>query len=170
MGVDGSMATRSWHGACSLSRAAILALLVVGSPAAGEWSVKSVPRTDGPGTRCVVESERQALPDGYQATTAYVTVDARSVAVTSASNLDPSGGDIGLVVDQEALVPMDRLSGRKMALFDSKHARLVELFKAGSRLRVQLRFWPEWPATGTHSAAFSLIGFTKAYGELAGCR
>ena len=32
-----------------------------------------------------------------------------------------------------------------------------------------LRFWPEWPATGTHSATFSLIGFTKAYGELSGC-
>ena len=151
-------------------RVAVLALLVLGGPAAAEWSVKSVPRTDGPGTRCVVESARERLPDGYQDTTAYVTVDARSVAVTSASNLDPGGGDVGLIVDQEALVPMDGLSGRKTALFDSKHAQLVELFKAGSRLRVQLRFWPEWPATGAHSATFSLVGFTKAYGELAGCR
>ena len=67
-------------------------------------------------------------------------------------------------------MPMDRLVGTKTALFDTKHGRLVELFKAGARLRVQLRFWPEWPATGTHSATFSLIGFTKAYGELAGCR
>jgi hypothetical protein len=132
--------------------------------------VKNVPRADGSGSRCVVESEREELADGYQKTTAYVTVDARSVAVTSASNLDPSGGDIGLVVDQQALVPMDGLAGGKTALFDSKHARLVDLFKAGNRLRVQLRFWPEWPATGTHSATFSLIGFTKAYGELAGCR
>jgi hypothetical protein len=164
------MAASSWHGACSLSRAVILALLVVGGPAAGEWSVTRVPRTDGPGLRCVVESEKQALADGYQTTTAYVTVDTRSVAVTSQSNLDGSGGDIGLVVDQQELVPVDRLSGRKTAVFDSKHARLVELFKAGSRLRAQLRFWPEWPATGTHSATFSLIGFTKAYGELAGCR
>jgi hypothetical protein len=142
----------------------------LGGPAAAEWSVKRVPRMDGPGTRCAIESTRETLPDGYQATTVYVTVDARSVAVTSASNLDPGGGDIGLVVDQEALVPMDKLSGRKTALFDSQHARLVELFKAGNHLRVQLRFWPEWPATGTHSATVSLIGFTKAYGELAGCR
>jgi hypothetical protein len=151
-------------------RVAVLALLVSGGPAAAEWSVKSVPRMDGPGTRCVVESVRETLPDGYQETTAYVTVDARSVAVTSASNLDPGGGDIGLVVDQEALVSMDKLSGRTTALFDSKHAQLVELFKAGSRLRVQLRFWPEWPTTGAHAATFSLVGFTKAYGELAGCR
>ena len=116
-----------------------------------------------------MESARQSLSDGYQDTTAYVTVDARSVTVTSASNLDGGFSDIGLIVDQEPLVPMDRLGGIKTAQFDAKYGRLVELFKAGVRLRVQLRFWPEWPATGTHSATFSLIGFTKAYGELAGC-
>jgi hypothetical protein len=156
---------------CRVTRAAVLALMLLGGPAAAdEWSVKTVPRTDGPGTRCVLESTRQSLPDGYQDTTAYVTVDSGSVAVMSGSNLDGSLSDIGLVVDQEPMVPMDRLVGMKTALFVTKHRRLMELFKAGNRLRVQLRFWPEWPATGTHSATFSLTGFTKAYGELAGCR
>ena len=163
------------HGSSRLARsrvlgAAILTLTLVGGPAgAEEWTVKTVPRTDGPGTRCVMESARQSLSDGYQDTTAYVTVDAKSVTVTSASNLDGSFSDVGMIIDQEPLVPMDRLAGIKTAQFDAKYGRLVELFKAGVRLRVQLRFWPEWPATGTHSATFSLIGFTKAYGELAGC-
>jgi hypothetical protein len=157
-------------GRCAVLAAA-LALLALGEPAAADdWSVKTVPRTDGVGTRCVLESARKSLPDGYQDTTAYVTVDDRSVAVTSASNLDPGNSDIGLIVDQEPFVPMDRLLGTKTASFDTKYARLVALFKAGGRVRAQLRFWPEWPATGTHSATFSLIGFTKAYGELAGCR
>lgn len=152
-------------------RVAVLALLALAEPvAAEEWSVKTVPRTDGPGTRCVLESARQSLSDGYQDTMAYVTVDGRSVAVTSASNLDPGFADIGLAVDQEPLVPMDRVAGMKTAVFETKYGRLIELFKAGARLRVQLRFWPEWPTTGTRSATFSLIGFTKAYGELAGCR
>ena len=156
---------------CRVVGAAILTLTLVGCPAAAdEWTVKTVPRTDGSGTRCVMESARQSLSDGYQDTTAYVTVDAKSVTVTSASNLDGSFSDVGMIVDQEPLVPMDRLAGIKTAQFDAKYGRLVELFKAGVRLRVQLRFWPEWPATGTHSATFSLIGFTKAYGELAGCR
>jgi hypothetical protein len=157
---------------CRVVWAAILALVALEGPAAAaeEWSVKTVPRTDGPGNRCVMESTRQSLPDGYQDTTAYVTVDGRSVAVTSGSNLDGSMSDIGLAVDEEPLVPMDRLDGKKTVRFDSRYGRLIELFKAGTRLRVQLRFWPEWPATGTHSATFSLIGFTKAYGELAGCR
>jgi hypothetical protein len=118
----------------------------------------------------VVESARETLSDGYQTTTAHIVVDGRSVAVTSASNLDPGSADIGLVVDQEPLVPMDRLAGVKTAVFESRYARLIELFKAGLRARAQLRFWPEWPATGSHSATFSLLGFTKAYGELAGCR
>ena len=157
---------------CRVVRVAVLALVLLHALAAtaDEWSVKTVPRTDGPGTRCVIESSRQSLPDGYQDTTAYVTVDSRSVVVTSGSNLDPGNSDIGLFVDQEPPVLMDRLLGTKAALFDAKYARLIELFKAGARVRVQLRFWPEWPATGTHAATFSLIGFTKAYGELAGCR
>ena len=157
-------------GARGFTPVTVLALLALAGPAAAAgWTVKTVPRIDGPGTRCVIESSREELPDGYQATTAYLTVDTRSVAVTSGSNLDAGSGDIGLVVDQQALVPLDKLAGTKTALFDSKHAQLVELFKAGARVRVQLRFWPEWPATGTHSATFSLSGFTKAYGELAGC-
>ena len=156
---------------CRVVRVAVLALLVLAGPvAADEWSVKTVPRPDGSGTRCVLESARQSLSDGYQDTMAWVTVDDRSVAVTSGSSLDPGFSDIGLVVDQEPLVPMDRLTGMKTATFETKYGRLVELFKKGARLRVQLRFWPEWPATGPHSVTFGLIGFTKAYGALAGCR
>jgi hypothetical protein len=154
--------------------AALVVLVLAGSaprPAtAAEWTVRSLPRTDGQsGVRCVLESSRQALSDGYQTTTAWITVDSRSVAVSSVSNLDGSFGDVGLVVDQQEMVPMDRLGGDKTALFDSHHARIVEQFKAGIRVRVQLRFWPTWPATGPHSVTFSLIGFTRAYGELSGC-
>jgi hypothetical protein len=118
----------------------------------------------------VLDSVRQELPDGYQTTTAQVTVDDRSITVTSRSNLDPGFGDIGLAVDQESPVAMDRLASPKTALFESRYAHLIERFKAGATLRVQLRFWPEWPATGPHAVTFSLIGFTKAYGELADCR
>jgi hypothetical protein len=151
--------------------AALVAMALTGGTAsAEEWLVKSVPRTDGPGTRCVMESVRRSLFDGYQDTTAYVTVDARSVTVTSASNLDPTFSDIGLFVDEEPFIPMDRLAGTKSAEFTAKYGRLIDLFKAGVRLRVQFRFWKEWPTTGTHSVTFSLIGFTKAYGELAACR
>ena len=147
-------------------------LLAVGRPGtagAVDWSVKTVPSTDTPGTRCVLESASQSLPDGYQTTTAHITVDKASVKVTSASNLDESFRDIALVVDQRESVPMDRLAGEKTALFDSQYSHVVEQFKEGLRVQVQLRFWPTWPATGLHSVTFSLIGFTRAYGELSAC-
>ena len=43
---------------------------------------------------------------------------------------------------------------------------LIDQFKAGLKARVQLRFWPTWPETGTHSVEVSLIGFTKAWEEM----
>jgi hypothetical protein len=110
------------------------------------------------------------MPDGYQQTTVYFSITPRSVALISAAPLDGGAGDIGLAVDREPFVRMDRLDGDKIALFDSKHERVIAQLKAGTQVRVQLRFWPTWPATGAHATTMSLIGFTKAFGELSGCR
>jgi hypothetical protein len=159
-----------------MSRVAIVLLVLAlsltgtGVARAADWTVKTVARADGPGVRCVLESSRQSLPDGYQKTTAYIAVASRSVTVTSVSALDGGFKDIGLVVDQREFIPMDRLEGDKTAVFDSQYDRVVEQFKVGLQARVQLRFWPTWPATGAHSTMFSLIGFTKAYDQLSGCR
>jgi len=153
-----------------LAVGAVPVAVVVASPAgAADWVVKTVPRTGGPGTQCVAESVRVELSDGYQTTTAYLTVDRQSVTVTSVSSLDGGNRDIGVVVDQGNLIQMDRLAGPKSAVFATTYAQLISQFRAGREARVQLRFWPEWPATGVHSATFSLIGFTKAYGEMSGC-
>lgn len=145
-------------------------VLVAGGVRAEGWAVRAVPRPEGPGTRCVLESEKVSLPDGYQATTAQVVVDARSITVTSPSTLDGSFRDIGIAVDQEPLVPMDSLGDPRSARFEARYGALVEQFKQGARARLQLRFWPTWPATGTHSAVVSLIGFTRAYTQLLECR
>jgi hypothetical protein len=147
-----------------------LALAGAGTAPAADWAVKAVPRPDGPGVRCVLESGRQTVSDGYQKTTVYIAVAPRSVAVTSASVLDGGFSDIGMAVDQEEFIRMDKLGSDKTALFDSKYDRVVEQFKAGRSVRVQLRFWPTWPATGPHSTELTLIGFTRAFGELSGCR
>jgi hypothetical protein len=138
-----------------------LVLLLAGPGTAGvtEWTVD----------RCVLESSRQPLPDGYQQTTVHFTVTPRSVVLVAAAPLDGTGQDVGLKVDAEPFVRPDRVEDRK-ALFDSKAAQLIAQFKAGTTVRVQLRFWPTWPATGTHATTMSLIGFTRAYDELSACR
>jgi hypothetical protein len=147
----------------------LLLALAFGWPSlvTAEWTVKEA---EGPEGRCVVESNRQPVWDGYQQSTAHFVVTPRSVAVVSASILDGGSSDIGLAVDDEGFIRMDRLERDKSALFDTKYELVVAQFKAGKKVRVQLRFWPTWPATGTHSATISLIGFTKAYGQLSGCR
>ena len=147
-----------------------LSLTGTGVARAADWTVKTVARADGPGVRCVLESSRQSLPDGYQKTTAYISVAPRSVTVTSVSMLDGGFKDIGMVVDQGELMVMDRLEGDRTVVFDSHYDRVVEQFMAGLQARVQLRFWPTWPATGTHSTTVSLLGFTKGYEQLSGCR
>ena len=147
--------------------AAALALGIFAGPGGlgAEWSV----RPDGP-SGCVLESSPESLPDGYQTSTARIKVDGKKVVVSSPSALDAGFNDIGVAVDGDALIPMDRLGDPRTAVFESRYGTLVEQFKRGARARVQLRFWPTWPATGTHSATFSLIGFTRAYDRLGECK
>jgi hypothetical protein len=149
------------------SISAAMAVLLIASPSAvaAEWTLK--PRT---AAGCVVESPPASVSDGYQTTTARVSVDAAKVSVSSPSVLDASFKDIGIAVDEHPLIPMDRVADSRTAVFESQYGTLVEQFKRGLRARLQLRFWPTWPATGTHDATVSLIGFTKAHAGLLECR
>jgi hypothetical protein len=146
--------------------ALLLALVPVPGSAGAEWTVKPG-ETAG---ACRLESSPASMSDGYQQTSVYLSVTPKSVAVVAAAPLDGAAGDIGLAVDGESFIRMDRLEGDKTARFDSKYELLVAQFKAGAQVRLQLRFWPTWPATGAHSTTLSLIGFTKGYGQLSGCR
>jgi hypothetical protein len=150
--------------------ALLAGVLAIPSGAAAQWTVRATPAAPGAATSCVMESERQTLSDGYQKTWAQIVVDPQTVRVTSLSQLDPGDADIGLVVDDGAFVAADEVAGDRTAVFRSRYEPLVEDFKRGLKVRVQLRFWPTWPKTSTHSATFSLIGFTRAHARLADCR
>lgn len=131
------------------------------------WRVQRV--TEGGAMKCRIESEKVAINDGYQKVTAQILVTANNVVqVVSESVFDGGSGDIGVQVDKDAFVKSDKLATEKMVVFETGAAILIPQFKAGLRARAQLRFWPTWPVTGTHDADFSLIGFTKAYEEMAG--
>jgi hypothetical protein len=165
----GSTPRRRW------ARSRAIPLLVVGalavpSAASAQWNVRAEPAAPGTAATCVMVSDRQELPDGYQKTWAQIAVDRQAVRVTSASNLDPGDGDIGLVVDDGEFVRVDEVVDKRTAVFTSRRDALVEDFKRGLKVRVQLRFWPTWPKTTTHSATFSLIGFTRSHARLADCR
>lgn len=118
------------------------------------------------GQGCVMVSNDYAVHDGYQDTVARILVDRSTVRVWSRSILDPGFGDLGIQVDDEPFHPADRVEGERTAVFESAYQTLVEAFKRGREARVQLRFWPTWPVTGTHSFTASLIGFTATYEEM----
>jgi len=143
------------------------AIFLMTAPArvAAEWTVKPV---DAGG--CVLESSPESLSDGYQTTTALIRIDGKTVSVSSPSAFDTGFNDIRIVVDEEELIPMDRLADARTVVFESRYSTLVEQFKRGLRAKVQLRFWPTWPETGTHTATFSLIGFTRTHAQLRECK
>jgi hypothetical protein len=142
----------------------LLTLSVAARPeAAADWTVRPTRSDPGRPHRCVLESERQPVFDAYQTTWAQIVVDDKAVRVSSASILDGGDRDIGIVVDEGRFSPAEEVVDQRTALFAAQYRPLLEEFKRGRRVRVQLRFWPTWPKTGTHSATFSLIGFTRAH-------
>jgi hypothetical protein len=148
----------------------LVPLLVGFTPpeAPSAWRVGRV--TEGGVEKCRIESDKVPVNDGYQNVTVQMFVTSGNVVqIVSQSPFDAGSGDIGVEVDKNAFVKMDKLQGEKMVVFEgAAAATLVPQFKAGLRGRAELRFWPTWPATGRHAAEVSLIGFTKAYEEMTG--
>jgi hypothetical protein len=147
----------------SMAAMACAAALNAAEAGAVEWEVKAV--NDGKSGACLIVSEKKPISDGYQEVTAQILVDSKTVAVQSDSVLDGSFSDLGLTVGKKDYVKADRIAKERQAVFESHYAELVKLFKAGLATTVQLRFWPTWPSKGPQTAAFSLIGFTRAYDE-----
>ena len=83
---------------------------------------------------------------------------------------DPGFHDSGLKLRDRDLIHVERYEGKKRAVFKTDYAALVRAFKAGREVEARLRFWPEFPITGVHSARFSLMGFTKAYDGAMACK
>lgn len=118
---------------------------------------------------CILSSEVLTIHDGYDQTRVGIRIKQGTIFVYTTSPLDASFADLGLQVDQFPFISGDTVVGQKTLLFDTAYASLIEQFKKGRQVRIQLRFWPTWPATGTRDAILSLKGFRKAYEALLAC-
>lgn len=147
----------------------VLIVLCIGSLDAA-WLLKQpIDGADGPPT-CYLESDARTVNDGYDDIRAHLRVNSDTIAIMTEAPLDMEFADIGLRIDQHPLIKMDDVMGRKHAQFKTPYEELVTAFKKGRQVRAQLRFWPTWPATGTHSVVFSLRGFSKAYAMMQKCK
>ena len=153
-------------GNCSIGCAMLL--IAATGVLAAEWQVGQL--SSGNKNFCVITSAKKSVNDGYQEVSAQIIVDSNTVIVKTDSELDPSFSDIGMRIGNRDLIPVGSVKQKKEADFESHYAKIVQLFKEGREVTVQLRFWPTWPVTGVHSVSFSLIGFIKAYDEAAKCK
>lgn len=146
------------------------ALALASAAAVADWEAKHTLDPLTSQSRCVVESVRQKLHDGYGDTEVVLQVDRQSLLVKTRSNIDASKGDIGLAVDKWDFIAMDSVQFDQQVRFEKEIATIVRQFKEGLKVLFTLRFWPTYPDTGAKTISFSLIGFTKAYEEFESCQ
>lgn len=144
----------------------VFGLVSESATASENWRLEQ----DSDDAACHIQTHRQEIETGYNKAKVEILVDKAAITIKTDAKLDGGFDDLGVSVDGGPLIAIDRIEKERTAIVQGSYAELVEQFKRGSKGRVQLRFWPTWPVTGTHSAEFSLIGFTKAYGALGGCK
>lgn len=78
-------------------------------------------------------------------------------------------------LDQLAQLPAfpltlsSELEMRKKLHFTQQRDDMIAAFQRGATIRVQLRFWPTWPETGTHEARLTLGGFNETLAQFQAC-
>jgi hypothetical protein len=122
------------------------------------------------------------MSDGYQDTQVTVTISLQTVTVKAKAPLDNGFNDIGLQIDKNDVIKMDKVVEERSALFAASYSTILEqiakgpaLVKKGrkptiSTLKLYMRFWPTWPTKGLQTLDVSLEGFSKAYTELKTCK
>ena len=131
------------------------------------WTVTKIPTAVA--ASCAVVTPTRVLDDGYGQTHVQILVGTTFVKVKTDSKIDTSFSDIGLKVDKNNPIAMNRLDGEQIIRFDDQRETVVEQFKKGAKVTLRLRFWPSWPTKGLKTVDFSLRGFTKAYAAMMKC-
>lgn len=116
---------------------------------------------------CTLVTPKKIMNDGQGETEVWLELNKSSLLIKTKSDIDAEYKDIGIQVDDKAVIPFDSVENTTNALFTQSLNKVIEQFIAGKTTNVQLRFWPTWPTTGIKSQQFSLIGFTRAYENLA---
>jgi hypothetical protein len=116
---------------------------------------------------CLLLSPKVMINDGQGETRIWLEMTNKALVLKTKSDIDTAFNDIGIQVDDKGFIPLDRVDNDVDVVFEKSITAITPQFIHGQNVNLQLRFWPTWPSKGVQTAKFSLLGFTKAYKNLA---
>jgi hypothetical protein len=121
-------------------------------------------------TACLMESAQVAVNDGQTMTPVRFLYNGQVFLVTTESNIDLSYPNVGLQVDANSPIPVERIHKNTNIIFAHDAEQIHAQFIRGSKAHLSLGFWPTWPRGDTVIAEFSLAGFTRAHQDFIQCQ
>ncbi len=119
---------------------------------------------------CFVESKPVVFFDGESNTRLKLVATKDDLYAITDSNIDSSYTDTGISVDRSEKIKFDRVRKKTSVIFKNYTKQYIENLSKGYYATVTLGFWPSWPKTRPLSVNVSLLGFNKAYNQLANCK
>lgn len=121
-------------------------------------------------TACLMKSAHVTVNDGQTMTPVRFLYNGQIFLVTTESNVDLSYPNVGLQVDANTPIPIERVHKDTNVMFANDAGQLTTQFIRGSKAKLSLGFWPTWPRGDTVVAEFSLAGFTRAHEDFIQCQ
>ena len=122
------------------------------------------------GGKCVLESNKIDFYDGYDNTGLKFRVLNNELYLLTKSNIDMSFNDVGIEISKNEFLHADKVVMDQDVLFRKEMPAFLSKLNQSSDIRVQLRFWPSYPATKTYSKMVAFNGFLSAYEAYTDCR
>ena len=132
-----------------------------------EWEVDRQLQFGG---KCVLESNKVDFFDGYDNTGLKFRVLDNELFLLTKSNIDMSFNDVGLQVGSNEFLHADNVVLDQNVVITKEMPKLLTQLRKSSETRVQLRFWPSYPATKAYSQLVALDGFLPAYQVYQDCQ
>jgi hypothetical protein len=134
---------------------------------AGGWVLDIRPDQLGNDRRCLLDSTKKPIFDGYDKSWIRLQITTDAIVVNTDSNVDTSYPKQGLRIDKGELVPFRPNLLDKKTTYTRKPA--LAAMANGKTLTISLGFWPTWPVTKTQFISIDLAGFKGAYTALKAC-
>lgn len=119
---------------------------------------------------CLIISKTLYMNDGQTQTPVRILYNGSAFVIGTKSNIDMSYPALGIRVDNNARIPLDRILGETDVVFERHAEQLKVEFIKGRQARVALGFWPSWPKSATRYLDVSLMGFHNAYQAFEACQ